>query len=226
AHVGPHVVIGPESTVEAGAVLEAGCSVGSRCHIGEGTHLFPRVTLYDGVKVGARVVVHSGVVIGSDGFGYVVDQGIHLKIPQVGTVVIQDDVEIGANVTIDRGALGATVIGKGTKIDNLVQVGHNVAVGEHCILVAQVGIAGSTRLGNYVTLGGQVGVAGHLKLGNGVVVAAQSGVMHHIPDGEKWLGSPARPDRQTKRQLIALHHLPELLRRVSDLERRFSDTPR
>src|SRR6185437_5792725 len=126
-----------------------------------------------------RVRIHAGTVIGSDGFGYVLDNGVHRKVPQIGNVIIRDDVEIGANVTIDRGALGPTIIGKGTKIDNLVQIGHNVSLGEHCLLVSQVGIAGSTKLGSYVILGGQAGLAGHLKIGNRVSVAAQSGVMHN-----------------------------------------------
>jgi UDP-3-O-[3-hydroxymyristoyl] glucosamine N-acyltransferase len=225
AFVGPLSVIGDQARIGARTVIESGVHVGDRCEVGQDCHLFPRVTLYPQVKMGDRVNVHSGSVIGSDGFGYVYDSGRHLKIPQVGTVILQDDVEIGANVTIDRGALGPTIIGKGTKIDNLVQVGHNVVIGEHSVLVAQVGVAGSTRLGHHVTLGGQVGVAGHLKIGNDVTVAAQSGVMHPIPDGEKWLGSPARPDRQTKRQLIALQQLPELLRRVHDLEKRAGSGP-
>src|SRR5262249_43256037 len=160
--------------------------------------LFPNVTLYARTQIGNRVRIHAGTIIGSDGFGYVQDAGVHRKVPQIGNVVIGDDVEIGANVTVDRGALGPTVIGKGTKIDNLVQIAHNVVVGEHCLIISQVGIAGSTRLGNYVTLGGQVGLAGHLKIGNRATVAAQSGVMHDIPDGEVWLGAPAQPDRQTK----------------------------
>jgi UDP-3-O-[3-hydroxymyristoyl] glucosamine N-acyltransferase len=138
-------------------------------------------------------------------------------------VVIGDDVEIGANVTIDRGALGSTVIGKGTKIDNLVQIAHNVVIGDHSIIVAQVGIAGSTKLGSNVTLAGQVGIAGHLKIGNHVTVAAQAGVMNDIPDGEKWLGAPAQPDRQMKRVFIAMQRLPELLQRVNALEKRLKD---
>jgi UDP-3-O-[3-hydroxymyristoyl] glucosamine N-acyltransferase len=138
-------------------------------------------------------------------------------------VIIHDDVEIGANVTIDRGALGPTIVGKGTKIDNLVQIAHNVSIGEHCLIVAQVGIAGSTKIGNYTTVAGQAGIAGHLKIGNQVIVSAQAGVMHDIPDAGKWLGAPAQPDRQAKRQMIALQQLPELIRRVSDLEKRLSN---
>jgi UDP-3-O-[3-hydroxymyristoyl] glucosamine N-acyltransferase len=129
-------------------------------------------------------------------------------------------VEIGANVTIDRGALGPTIIGKGTKIDNLVQVGHNVQIGEHCLLVAQVGVAGSSRLGNYVIVAGQAGIVGHLRIGNRVSIAGQAGVMNNIPDGEKWMGSPAAPDRQMKRQIIAMQQMPDLIRRVAELERR------
>jgi UDP-3-O-[3-hydroxymyristoyl] glucosamine N-acyltransferase len=153
----------------------------------------------------------------------VFDQGVHRKVPQIGNVIIHDDVEIGANVAIDCGALGSTVIGQGTKIDNLVQIAHNVVIGEHCLIVAQVGIAGSTTLGNYVTLAGQVGLAGHLKIGNQVTIAAQSGVKDNIPDGEKWFGYPAQPDRQTKRQWIAIQRLPELMQRLSELERRLDE---
>jgi UDP-3-O-[3-hydroxymyristoyl] glucosamine N-acyltransferase len=146
-------------------------------------------------------------------------------VPQIGNVIIRDDVEIGANVTIDRGALGPTVIGKGSKIDNLVQIAHNVTLGEHCLIVSQVGIAGSTKLGNYVILAGQAGIAGHLKIGNRVSVGAQSGVMHNILDGEIWLWTPAQPNRQAKRQMIAMQQLPELLRRVSDLEKKLGAGP-
>ena len=194
--------------------------VGHNCQIGEDSQLFPNVTLYAQTQIGQRVRIHSGTVVGSDGFGYVLDAGVHRKILQIGSVVIHDDVEIGANVTIDRGAMGPSVIGRGTKIDNLVQIAHNVIIGEHCLVVAQTGVAGSTKLGHYVTLAGQVGVAGHLKIGSRATVAAQSGVMRDIGEAEKWFGSPAQPDRQMKRQLLALQQLPELLRRVSDLEKR------
>src|SRR5436305_1720148 len=188
--------------------------------LGEQVHLFPNVTLYARTEIGNRVRIHAGSVIGSDGFGYVMDGDSHLKVPQIGNVIIRDDVEIGANVTIDRGALGPTIIGRGTKIDNLVQIGHNVAIGEHSLVISQVGIAGSTKIGNYVILAGQSGIAGHLKIGNRASVTAQSGVMHNIPDGEKWMATPAKADRQAKREIIALHHLPELLRRVNEVEKR------
>lgn len=222
AHIGPLCVVGEGAVIGPRSVLLAQVFVGAQCVLGEDVLLFPQVALYARTTLGNRVRIHAGSVIGADGFGYVQDGGIHRKVPQIGNVIIRDDVEIGAGVTVDRGALGATVIGKGTKIDNLVQIAHNVNIGEHCLVVAQAGIAGSTRLGNYVVLAGQVGLAGHLKIGNRVTVAAQSGVMNNIPDGEKWFGYPAQPDRVTKRQLIALQQLPELLKRVNELEKKLS----
>ena len=226
AHLGPHCAIGEGVKIGARAVLQGGNFVGDDSKLAEDVNLFPNVTVYPRTEIGARVRIHANTVVGSDGFGYVQDGGIHRKVPQIGNVVIGDDVEIGAGVTIDRGALGSTVIGKGTKIDNLVQIAHNVEIGEGSIIVAQVGISGSTKLGKYVILAGQVGLAGHLKIGNHVTVEAKSGVMHDIPDGQKWLGIPAQPDRHTKRQLIAIQHLPELLRRVAALERQLGTKPK
>jgi len=220
AHIGPQCVVGENACIGARCVLQGLNFVGTGCQLGEDVNLFPNVTIYAHTEIGSRVRIHSGTVIGSDGFGYVLDGASHRKVPQIGNVIIRDDVEIGSNVSVDRGALGPTIIGAGTKIDNLVQIAHNVNIGEHCLIVAHVGISGSTKLGNYVVFGGQVGVAGHLKIGNKVTVAAQSGVMHSIPDGEKWMGSPAQPDRQTKRQMIAIQHLPDLLKRVAELERK------
>lgn len=222
ACVGPLCVIGENTRVGARAHLQGSCHVGRDCNLEDDVHLLPNVTIYDGTILGARVRIHAGTVIGSDGFGYVFDQGTHLKVPQIGKVIVEEDVEIGANVTVDRGALGATVIGRGTKIDNLVQIAHNVVVGEGSILVAQVGIAGSTHLGNFVTLAGQVGVAGHLKLGNRVTVGAQSGVMSDIPDGEQWLGSPAIRDKEAKRQYVAIRRLPDLMRKWLQFEKTLS----
>jgi len=219
AHIGPHCVIAEGAKIGANVVLESTIHVGPSTSIGADSHIFPNVSIYALTQIGQRVRIHAGTVIGSDGFGYVFDSGIHRKIPQVGCVIIQDDVEIGANVCVDRGALGPTTIGKGTKIDNLVQIAHNVTIGEHCLIVGQAGVAGSTKIGNYTTLAGQVGIAGHLKIGNKVIVAAQSGVMHDIPDGAKYLGAPAQPDRDAKRQMIAIQQLPELIRRVKELER-------
>jgi UDP-3-O-[3-hydroxymyristoyl] glucosamine N-acyltransferase len=220
AHIGPHCVVGDSVRIGPRSVLQGGNHLEAGCVLGEDVHLFPNVVVYGRTQIGHRVSIHAGAVIGADGFGYVFDQGVHRKVPQIGNVIIQDDVEIGANVTIDRGALGSTIIGRGTKIDNLVQIAHNVVLGEHCIIVSQVGIAGSTQVGKYVTMAGQVGVAGHLKIGNQVTIAAQSGLMNHIPDGEKWLGTPAMPDRQMKRIFIGWQRLPELLLRVSELEKR------
>lgn len=229
ASIGPGCVVGERARIGARTALLGGNHVGDDCALGEDVRLYPNAVLYARTQVGHRSRIHAGAVIGSDGYGYVLDEGMHRKVPQVGHVVIQEDVEIGANTTIDRGALGATVVGRGTKIDNLVQIAHNVVTGEHCLIISQVGIAGSTRLGSYVTLAGQVGLAGHLKIGNRVTVGAQSGVMNHIPDGEKWLGSPAVPERQAKRQYIGIYHLPDLSRefdrlaaRVEDLERRLA----
>ena len=220
AHIGPHCVIGERTRIGPRTALLGGNHIAADCTVGEDCVFFPNAVVYARSQIGHRVRIHSNSVIGSDGYGYVLDRGVHLKVPQVGIVLIQDDVEIGANTSVDRGALGATVIGKGTKIDNLVQIAHNVVTGEHCLIVAQVGIAGSTRLGNYVTIAGQVGIAGHLRVGSRVSIGAQSGVMHAIPDGEKWLGSPAVPEKQAKRQYIAIQRLPDLPRRIDLIERR------
>ncbi len=223
AHIGPHCAIGANVRIGARTILEGGNHVAAESAIGDDTRIFPNVTLYLRTQIGSRVRIHSGTVIGADGYGYVFDSGFHRKIPQTGNVVIHDDVEIGANVTVDRGALGATTIGKGTKIDNLVQIAHNVIIGEHCIIVAQTAIAGSTTIGNYVTIAGQAGIAGHLKIGDRAVIAGKSGIMENVAVGEKWFGSPiAWPDREMKRQLLAVKRLPELLRRVTALEKRSS----
>ncbi len=221
AHVGPHCVVGERVQIGARAVLQSGNSVGADSKLAEDLNLFPNVTIYPRTEIGRRVRIHAGAVIGSDGYGYVLDGGFHRKVPQIGSVIIGDDVEIGANVTIDRGALGPTIIGKGTKIDNLVQIAHNVEIGEHCLVIAQVGIAGSSKLGDYVVLAGQAGIGGHLKIGSQVTVGAQSGVMTDIPDGGKWLGAPAQPDREMKRQFIAIQRLPDLLKRIAEFERQF-----
>ncbi len=219
ACIGPYCVIEDHVRIGEKAVLTSHVFVGSHSEIGAGTRLFSNVSIYPETKIGARVRIHSGSVIGSDGYGYIFSEGVHHKIPQIGNVILEDDVEIGACVTIDCGALGSTVIGKGTKIDNQVQIGHNVTTGEHCLIVSQTGIAGSTELGKFVTLAGQVGIAGHLKIGDKVTIVAQSGVMHDVPDGQKWMGSPARPDKQAKRQLLAFQQLPDALQRLRQLEK-------
>lgn len=220
AHVGPHCVVGERASIGARSVLQAGNYVGDDAKLGEDVNLFPNVTIYSRGQIGNRVRIHANTTIGSDGYGYVQDGPVHVKVPQIGNVIIGDDVEIGAGVAIDRGALGPTVIGKGTKMDNLVHIAHNVQMGEGCLILGQVGIAGSSKLGNHVILAGQVGVGGHLTIGNQVVVAAKSGVMHNIPDGGKWMWIPAQPDNVVKRQIIALQRLPDLLKRVAELEKK------
>jgi len=206
--------------IGANCVLQSGNSVGDDSVLGDETNLFPNATIYSRTQIGKRVRIHAGAVIGSDGFGYVFDTSFHRKVPQIGNVIIGDDVEIGANTTVDRAALGSTSIGKGTKIDNLVQVGHNVEIGEHCIFCAQVGISGSTKIGSYTVMAGQAGLAGHLKIGNKVTIGSKSGVMHNIPDGEQWLGIPAQPDKQAKRIMIAMQRLPDLLKKVAAWEKK------
>jgi UDP-3-O-[3-hydroxymyristoyl] glucosamine N-acyltransferase len=219
AHIGPGCVIGPRVTLADRCVLMGNNHVRADCHLGESCCLFPNVVLYRNTQIGRRVTIHAGTVIGSDGYGYVLDQGRHRKVLQSGNVTIGDDVEIGANTAIDRGTLGPTVIGEGTKIDNLVHIAHNVVIGRHCLIMGQVGFAGSTRLGDYVVIASQSGIADHLKLGNQAVVGAKSGVMRDVPDGTRVLGIPAAPDRQAKRQIIALQRLPDLVHRTRELEK-------
>lgn len=223
AHIGPHCVVGPRVQVGARSVLMAGNFIGRDSRIGEDVSLFPNVVIYAKTVIGNRVAIHASTVIGSDGYGYVFDEGRHRKVLQVGNVVIGDDVEIGANAAIDRAALGSTVIGAGTKIDNLVHVAHNVVMGKNCLVMGQAGFAGSTHLGDYTVIASQSGIAGHLKLGKQSTVGAKSGVMRDIPDGGTVLGIPAMPDKQTKRQWIALQQLPDMIRQMRDLEKQVAE---
>ncbi len=211
-HVGPYVVVEAGARIGARTVLEAHAWIGAGVVIGEDCHLRPGVRCYPGAVLGARVAVHANTVIASDGFGYVQQGGAHVKIPHVGRCVVGDDVEIGANCTLDRGSIDDTVIGAGTKIDNLVQLGHNVKIGRLCLLMSQVGVAGSSVVGDGVILAGQVGVAGHLEIGRGARLAAQAGVISDVPAGETWSGYPARPHREAMRASAALFKLPGLLR--------------
>jgi UDP-3-O-[3-hydroxymyristoyl] glucosamine N-acyltransferase len=213
ATIDPGVVIGPRAEIGAGTVIGAGAAIGPRVRIGRDCSVGANVTIAHAL-IGDRVIVHPGCTIGQDGFGYVMGASGHRKVPQVGRVIIQDDVEIGANSTVDRGALGDTVIGEGTKIDNLVQVAHNVVIGRHCIVAGQCGISGSCTIGDGVMMGGQVGLADHVTIGPGAMLAAQSGVMRDIPAGERWMGSPARPVKQHHRELIMLERLAA--RRMAD----------
>jgi UDP-3-O-[3-hydroxymyristoyl] glucosamine N-acyltransferase len=215
--IGPFVVVGEGSEIGDGVALASHVVVGQDCQIGARSRLHPRVVLYDRVVLGERVEVHAGAVLGADGFGYVSGSDGHVKVPQVGAVVVGDDVEIGANSTIDRATLEATTVGSGTKIDNLVQVGHNVIIGSRCLLCGQAGVAGSTRIGDGVVLAGQVGVSGHLEIGDGVRVAAQGAVLSSVASGAVG-GSPAVPLERWRKQVAALHRLPEALRRLRRLE--------
>lgn len=218
-----HVVVGPRSVIGDGVVLCPGVFVGADCRIGEGSLLYPNVTVMDRVTIGKRVIIHPGTVIGSDGFGYVTVGGKHHKVPHIGTVVIEDDVEIGANVTVDRGVSGATMIKRGTKIDNLVQVAHNVVIGEDCLVVALTGVAGSALIGNRVTLAGQSGVAGHLSVGDDTVVASRGLVAKDVPPRSFVSGFPARPHRENMRVLAATQKLPEAMESLAHLRRRVEE---
>jgi UDP-3-O-[3-hydroxymyristoyl] glucosamine N-acyltransferase len=213
ATLGANVAIGPFSTIADGVVLGDGVvifqnvSIEAGTTIGVGTIVYPQVSIYDRSIIGRRCIIHSGVVIGADGYGFATEGGRHHKIPQIGIVRIGDDVEIGAGSTIDRAALGETTIGDGTKIDDQVMIGHNVKVGRHCLLVAQVGIAGSTELGDHVVVAGQSGFGGHLTIGNGVQVAAKSAVLDDVPDGMKVMGIPAVPFREFARREAMLRRM-------------------
>jgi len=223
AHIGPGCVVGERVRIGARAVLMGGNNIGRDSQIGDDSCLFPNVVVYARTQIGKRVTIHASTVIGSDGYGYVFDEGRHRKMLQVGNVIIHDDVEIGANAAIDRAALGSTVIGQGSKIDNLVHVAHNVVLGKHCLVMGQAGFAGSTRLGDYCVIAAQAGIAGHLKLGNQATVGAKSGVMRDIPDKGTVLGIPAVPDRQAKRQMIAIQQLPDLIHRTRELEKQVEE---
>ena len=224
AWIGPYVVLGSGVQVGERAVLEAHVVAGDGCTIGAGAVLYPHVVLYERAEVGEGCVLHAGAVVGSDGFGFAPHQGQQVKIPQLGTVRLGREVEVGANSTIDRATFEATTIGDFTKIDNLVQVGHNVQIGRGCILCGQVGISGSTKLGDGVVFAGQAGAANHLDVGDGVRVAAQTAVLASVEAGQAVGGTPAVPLGEWRRQVAALRRLPELLRRIARLERRLEAT--
>jgi UDP-3-O-[3-hydroxymyristoyl] glucosamine N-acyltransferase len=218
-HVGPYVVVEEEVEVDDDVTLGAHVVVGAGARIGRESLLHPHVVVYPGTLLGARVILHSGVSVGVDGFGYTFEGGRHRKVPQVGGCILEDDVEIGAHTTVDRGSIGLTRVGKGTKLDNLVQLGHNVEVGRHAVFAAQVGVAGSTRIGDGVMAGGQVGIGGHLTVGSGARLAGQAGVTGDVASGETVMGMPARPRGEFLRGVAAQARTPELLRRIRAVER-------
>jgi len=221
--VGPYVVIGENVTIGDNTIIYAGSFIGHHTKIGSHTLIYPHVSIRERISIGSRVIIHSGTVIGSDGFGFATIKGLHHKIPQVGTVEIADDVEIGANVTIDRARFDKTVIGRGTKIDNLVQIAHNVIIGENSLIVAQVGISGSTIIGNNVTLAGQAGLVGHITIGDNAIVTAQSGVSKSVPADTMVSGYPARPFMTTQRVNASLQNLPKLLLLVKELKKKIEE---
>ncbi len=208
ASIEPGAMIGPEACIGRGTVIAAGAVVGYRCMVGRDCFVGPGASLTHAL-VGDRVVIHAGTRIGQDGFGFAMGAGGHLKVPQIGRVIIQDDVEIGANSAIDRGALKDTIIGEGTKIDNLVQIGHNVVIGRHCVIVGQCGIAGSAELGDFVVMGGHAGVAGHIKIGAGAQIAGSSHVIKDLAPGMRVVGTPSQSLRQWTKERLALRRLAE-----------------
>jgi UDP-3-O-[3-hydroxymyristoyl] glucosamine N-acyltransferase len=221
ACIGPHVVVGSGASVEQGTQLHAGVYVGPDCRIGTDCVLWPNVVVRERTVIGQRVVIHPNATIGADGFGYLQRDGRHHKIPQVGRVVIEDDVEVGANACIDRARSGDTVIGQGTKIDNLVQIGHNVRVGEHCVIVAQCGLSGSVTIGERTLLSGQVGISDHARVGRDVRIAAKSVVASvTLPDGKTYRGNPAIPIADFTRQAAAARRLPKIMEQLRTLTKR------
>ena len=220
--IGAHVVIQKNARLGARCIVEAGGFIGEESTLGDDCHLYAHVSVRERCTMGERVILHNGAVIGAEGFGYEFSEGRHKKIPQTGTVQIDNDVEIGANSTVDRARFGRTWIQEGTKIDNLVQIGHNVTIGRHCILCAQVGISGSTRVGDYVTLAGKVGLSGHIEVGDKVIVGAMSGLSKSVPPNSVMFGTPAQPLRDFKENYALLKNIRKLYNRVKALEIKFS----
>jgi UDP-3-O-[3-hydroxymyristoyl] glucosamine N-acyltransferase len=224
ARLGEGCTLDPFAVVNEGSVLGARCHihsgavVGRYCRLGDDVVLYPHAVLYEGTILGNRVILHAGSVVGADGFGYRLQDGRHVKVPQLGHVEIGDDVEIGACTTIDRGTFAATRVGEGTKIDNLVQIGHNCRIGRHNLLVSQMGIAGSSSTGDYVVIAGQVGIVDHVHIGDRAVLGAKAGVTKDVPAGQVYVGAPARPERETKRMVMCLEKLPEMRRDVKRIK--------
>lgn len=219
----PGVTIDDDVIIGDNVTLYPGCFVGRGSRLGDDVVLYPNVVIYDGTVIGNRVTIHAGTVIGNDGLGYAPVNGQWVKIPQIGTVEIGDDVEIGSNCSIDRATLGRTRIGSGTKLSNLIAIGHGTEIGEHCMLVAQVGLAGSVKLGRQVTLAGQVGVAGHLKIGDRARIGAKAGVVNDVPEGADMLGQPAIPINEMKRQVVYMQRLPQLFDELKQIQRQLAE---
>lgn len=220
AFIGPYTIIGDGVEIGDKVIIIGQCYIGNNSKIGENTKIYSHVTIYDEICIGKRVIIHSGVVLGSDGFGYIQRQGKHVKIPHLGSVNIEDDVEIGSNVSIDRGKFKSTKIGKGTKIDNLVHIGHNVSIGENCLIVAQAALGGSCKVGNEVIIAGQVGITNGIEVGDRTIIAAQSGVTKSLPASGIFWGTPARPLNETKEQLVLINQLKDMKKRISILEKK------
>ncbi|MFZ2451001.1 MAG: UDP-3-O-(3-hydroxymyristoyl)glucosamine N-acyltransferase [Methylovulum miyakonense] len=221
--VGPYAVIGGQACIGDGTAILAGSYIGSRVKIGKNCRIYPYAVIYDDVVIGDNVIIHSGAIIGADGFGYKFRDNQHVKVPQVGNVIIEDNVEIGANTCVDRGALGSTTLGSGSKIDNLVQIGHNNKIGRHVIMCGQVGVSGSCKIDDYAILAGSAGVADHVNIGQGAVVMARAGVAGDVPAKTQVFGSPAKDKRVAYKEQVALAKLPELLKKVKWLEERLQD---
>jgi UDP-3-O-[3-hydroxymyristoyl] glucosamine N-acyltransferase len=217
--IGPNVVIGKNCKIGDHAKILANCVIMDNVSIGENCLLYPLVSIRESCRIGNRVIIHNGAVVGSDGFGFAPFEGIFHKIPQVGLVIVEDDVEIGANCTIDRATMDATIIRRGAKLDNLIHIAHNVEIGESTVIAAQTGISGSTKIGHHVMIGGQVGTVGHIQIGDYVQIGAQSGVAKSIPDKEIYFGYPARPIMRTKRIEAIINQLPELYKKINQLEK-------
>ncbi|MFH1615465.1 MAG: UDP-3-O-(3-hydroxymyristoyl)glucosamine N-acyltransferase [Planctomycetota bacterium] len=218
-HIHDFVTISSGAIIGSGCIIYPGVFIGPNVQIGYDCIIYPNVAIYDGTKIGNRVIINANTTIGQDGFGFATHDGVHHKIPQIGTVVLEDDVELGAGCAVERGTLGDTVIGKGSKIGDLVAIGHATKIGPHCLLVAQVGIAGSTNLGSHCILGGQVGVVGHINIGNNVTIGAQAGVIKSVPDGQIILGAPAIEATQGKRAYSTIQYLPEMRQSIKQLEK-------